>query len=1811
MNKSRKTRSRRFEKLSTFQKTVSLPEPGNTDQSCTEGVLKDSSNGSRSEVGTREIGIETEEVASYGYALRGQELLSVMIHVNGVPLRALIDTGATNNLLMEGLPYENIDIDTSKTECIIGLGQAKILTIGRTRCNISMGGLNFGACAFDVVPKQAIGFDVLLGLQFCTNNKLIIDMRNRTVTKNDESGAKYVFSISDEGRIADIVITDVTVFAAKSCKIDDDLQEIPFHIPCFELDDLRFRNDSLMFEGNMNNNRARAFDGVFGRDSKSFSVFVGRKVGVSKYPVKVKEGDKLGRLSTILETMDNDEHENDDLMSCSLEIRDIELGEQLSDGEKNQVYGMLEGLRTVFGRTQGDVGRANVSPHVIELYNHSPIWQKPRRFAEPVNREIEEQCGELLSMDIIEPSSSRYSSPIVPIRKKDGQLRLCVDYRKINAVTVKDKFPMPNLADSIYATHDINFYTKLDMVKGYYQIPLAEDSRQYTAFSTAHNHYQFKTLSFGLTNSGIAFQRNMQEILADFGFRNIVIYIDDILIFNRTFDEHVSLVGKVLKTLANHGIKVKMSKCEFFRQEVSFLGHVISREGIRKSPEYIEKIRSYPRPSSVTELRQFLGLVNFQNKFVPHCSEIAKPLSVLTGGHKTRKLIWTEEMNNSFDTLKSELLKDVALSYPDYSEEAEKLQLFVDASGIGAGGVLVQKQKGELRTIAYASMTFTKAQSRYSTIDRELLAIRWGVKTFRPFIFGVSFFIYTDHKPLLFLNNMSHESSRHMRILTELSEYDFQIRYKPGVENSAADAMSRIMTGIEGTDDESDDHDGLPSGYFVEEKVDGGGDSLFLALAVCFRRINTVQRTELPTDSMEIRRQVVDYIMQHKDNIPIKFDKDELKRLRNMKHKGQIPAEYVLLALSLLYCVEIRVYHGMRSPIVYKSDVRDVGSGSPIVNLQCVSGIHFNPVGCSSDEEVIEINAGNTTLSGEHFSEIMGITEIDNQQQVGSLFQEDNHQFCSHCKGGIMANIGCFVGICGEKFCCLVDTGAQISLIRQSTYNIIAERAPGIRMEQCSLNINAIDRTKVSVLGVVKLPLSISGVSLKNSLSCAVLNDEQLPTCLLLGADFLVESDLVIDFHAKVIRSVCGKHRIALASSGGGNRFFYNIRALMCSTVGLSSDDSSESDSESDETTLKVKYTLPKEGISEFQRNNHALSCLKYVIQRSVNPKYWNEHSLKQYKRYATSLMIKDDILFYRKNDSTVPVIPFLLLVEIVCKTHNQLAHVGRLKLACLVSNHFWHPALGKVCRDVCTTCVHCQLFKSASTPVSPPVLKISSDGPFDLLCVDLLQFQRSSRGNVAVLMAIDHCTKFLFAVPLKNKQAHTVAAALEGQVFSKMLRIPKRVLSDNGPEFRANEFQVLLDSYHIRHVYSTRYRASGNGAVERSNRTITNMLRGLMQDEAQSWDGKLDKAVMLYNNSVHSELGVTPSDFIMQNVHHCSDTLPLPRNVVDTWRVGHPRFAPFSIGQKVAHKIPRIGNRLGDKFKKKYDGPFCITKVQTNEVSYEITSVEDPTKCIKVHHKQLKVWHDPPLYLQPFLKLDELSGPERVRDPTASRGFTGAFGLSEFIDHSATESESTDVEGISKNIIKGPLSDLLVRRDTDSGSSDQRGGQETVNGRVKRDNKRRRSKPSTLNGRMHGEPVYDLQDSSSSEQSDQQRESRFSRGESSKVVSDLKLHEKDSIISSAEIAADKPKFSTPIEGQEKQEAELCSFGVSPIPRTSLTNNNSVDVAGSKENSQAEVDRSFLEILELSLKNVSNCWMKWLFITNYATARKKKNNGLQ
>ena len=1515
------------------------------------------------------------------------DLMVVPVIVKGREIFSLIDTGATNNLIQNKIVKElGLEVVTEDSVVIRGLGKTDFKTLGRVKAEVDIVGMAEEWCYFDVVPDTVIEFDVIFGVQFLKECKLIIDIKRHRLSRKLDTGAIIYKYYRKDGMLLNVIEEEHPVYAAEDgVVVDREMAPLAITMNVSVARALNARN-TFFFEGGVKNKKIIVMDGILekGNDCK---VMIQRNLegNNNSRPIRIKKGDKIGKISTLIE-LEPDDKENEQLFWTKEELREkIDIGKEINKIDTDKIFEMLLDAQEAISKGETDIGKAGVSPHLIELTDKSPIWQKPRKFSEPVNQEIDKQCKELLDLDIIEYSNSQWAAPVVPVRKKDGQLRMCIDYRKLNSVTKTERFPMPNLSESIYSAHNTNFFTKLDLIKGYYQIPLDKNSREYTAFSTHHSHYQFKTLSFGLKNSGIAFQKNMQQILSEFCFDKVLVYIDDILIMSETLEEHLQLVGKVLNTLKNNGIKIKLSKCEFFKAEVSFLGHIIWRIGIRKSPEFIQKIKDYPKPKTVTELRQFLGLVNFQRKFISRCSEIGKPLSELTGGPKKKVITWTNEMDTAFDTLKTRLVEEVVLSFPDYSEKSNKLELFVDASGIGVGGCLVQKQNGEYRTIGYSSMTFSESQARYSTIERELVAIRWGVKTFRSFLFGVSFILYTDHKPLIYLHNMAKNNSRLMRTLTELSEYDFSIKYRPGVENSAADAMSRIVS--EPSMEEYDTEvvsARLPDGLQILRTVEGGGDSFFISLLACLEDLrNYGLELNLPDSHIGLREELVTFLLENGSLFGAKLNKETSRLYKGMKKLGQLPCEQLFFVACRIYSVEIWVHHGMRSPVIYRLDKLEGGDAVAIIHLQCISGIHFNPVFSRRNTKTLEllvreknINNSGTKLI-KHKKELEHRDESDDETSM-IINLHTATRLCSH---DIASDAACIANVGNIKFCALLDTGAQVSLLSIRIYEYLKEEDNSLILEDIvDRTLTGINNCSTSILGYIKLKPKLANIEVKSQIPFAVVSEESMPCCCILGANFLSENSIIINFEQNKLEletdNKASSYPLDATQLIEVDDSFhrYNVSSFLGTVVVNSGEDSSENNSDTNdqdsdldtERTTKVQYLISKESLVNIQNNDEELTLLKRNITENILINRWSE-SLQIFKYFNKKLRVQSDLLL-KDGDASIPIVPLTLLIDILYKTHTQLAHVGMHKLVKMITDHFWHPSIEKVAHDICVCCTHCQLYKISSQPITPPTVKIHSSYPFSLVAMDLIQFPKSHRNNIAALVVVDHCSKFLTAIPIKDKRAATVSRALNEQVLPHILRIPDRILTDNGPEFRSQEFNQILDSYNITHIYSTRYHAAGNGAVERSNRTVTEFLKGLIDNDSLNWDNKLGKALIVYNNSWHSQINSTPSKYILQNTHSLNNLIPVHSETVENWKQAHPKFSSFKIGQQVAHKIQKIGNQVIYKLGKKYEGPFEIIKVQTNQVSYEMR--DNIGRIHKVHHKQLKAWNTPPKYLENYLKL-------------------------------------------------------------------------------------------------------------------------------------------------------------------------------------------------------------------------------------------------
>lgn len=442
---------------------------------------------------------------------------------------------------------------------------------------------------------------------------------------------------------------------------------------------------------------------------------------------------------------------------------------------------------SVFSRDDSDLGRTHLTRHQIDTGQARPIKMAPRRVPLHLQQEVAEHVKQMQENGIIQPSCSPWAAPVVPVRKKDGGLRFCVDYRKLNEVTRKDAYPLPRIDDALDSLHSAQWFSTLDLASGYWQVEVDPQSRPKTAFITRQGLFEFNVLPFGLTNSPSTFQRLMDLVLADLQWTTCLVYLDDIIVFGRDFTEHLQRLDQVLSKLKMANLKVKPSKCNFFSTKVHYLGHVISAEGVMADPDKVEAVRGWPIPKNQTEVRSFLGLASYYRRFVKGFAEWARPLHKLT--EKGRRFHWDKECQKAFEKLKTCLISSPVLAYPD---PQKAFILDTDASDAGIGAVLSQEVDGLERVVAYASRALSKQERKYATTKKELLSVVTFTKYFKHFLLGKEFLLRTDHNSLRWLHNFHGVEGQLARWLEQLAAFQYKIVHRPGKAHTNADALSRL-----------------------------------------------------------------------------------------------------------------------------------------------------------------------------------------------------------------------------------------------------------------------------------------------------------------------------------------------------------------------------------------------------------------------------------------------------------------------------------------------------------------------------------------------------------------------------------------------------------------------------------------------------------------------------------------------------------------------------------------------------------------------------------------------------------------------------------------------------------------------------------------------------------------------------------------------------------------------------------------------------------------------------------------------------------
>jgi hypothetical protein len=484
------------------------------------------------------------------------------------------------------------------------------------------------------------------------------------------------------------------------------------------------------------------------------------------------------------------EYHHADILEDSSKTTPMELSiGELSNDQRVSLMEFLSRRQSDFAWEPSQLGRTNLIQHTIDTKDGKVIRKHWYRTSQAERKFIEQEITRLLREKLIECSTGPWASPVVLVRKKNGKQRLCIDYRELNSITRKDAYPLPRIDEMLDSFGKAKWFTSLDLISGYWQVEVDPKDRPKTAFITQFGTYQFKVMPFGLCNAPATFQRLMDEVFRGILWEFVMVYLDDIIVYSETFEEHLKHLCVAFDRLQVAGLRLNPEKCFFVKAELEFLGHIISNQGIRTDPLKTEKVKNFPRPKNTTQLRGFLGLASYYRRFVPNFARIATPLNKLL--RKGTVYRWTTEQDQAFNALKECLITSPILKFPDFNKQ---FILFTDASILGLGAILSQLDDNDQEhVIAYASRTLSKAEKNYAATELECLAVIWAVKHFHAYIYGQRFKLITDHSALKHLFNTTTPTGRTARWIMKLQIYDFETIHRAGKRHSNVDSLSRIQ----------------------------------------------------------------------------------------------------------------------------------------------------------------------------------------------------------------------------------------------------------------------------------------------------------------------------------------------------------------------------------------------------------------------------------------------------------------------------------------------------------------------------------------------------------------------------------------------------------------------------------------------------------------------------------------------------------------------------------------------------------------------------------------------------------------------------------------------------------------------------------------------------------------------------------------------------------------------------------------------------------------------------------------------------------
>jgi len=694
----------------------------------------------------------------------------------------LLDTGSDVCLIPEHLVVPANIQRTSRT--LKAANGSSIPTLGEVTLPLSIG--RFTTQVTGLVSCHVS--ETILGIDFLVENKAIWDFDSSTIRLGNE--VLHLHSRCDKNKWCRRVVLqeDVVVPARSEINLPTQVQFRRFPI---STEKGHWGTEPSQIKAGLHVSRTLI-------PSETFTDIPIRVMNVMKESVTLKSGTAVANLQPfeVVDEFVEEEHKVTQVKQLEEEDDDVpEFIQRLLAGVDDSIpesaclalQTILRDHADVFSHDENDLGRTDVVMHYVDTGDARPVRQPLRRYPPAHVEAISQHVDNMLKQGTIEPASSPWASNVVLVRKKDGSLRCCIDYRQLNAVTRRDAYPLPRIDSCLDAMANATLFSTFDLRSSYHQVLVAPQDRDKTTFICPRGMYRYRTMPFGLCNAGATFQRLMDVVMSGLHLEVCLIYLDDIILFSRTIEEHLERLLRVLGRLRTAGLKLKPEKCSLMQKSVTFLGHVVSGAGISTDPEKTRAVAQWPVPTSVKETKSFLGLASYYRRFIGNFAGIAAPLHALT--KKDQAFIWSNEAHTAFLTLRNALISAPVLAMPNDTDE---YILDTDAGNHSIGAVLSQIQDGTERVIAYASRSLDKREMNYCITRKELLAIVYSLKYFKQYLMGRHFKIRTDHAPLTWLRRTPDPIGQQARWLEQMEEYSFVVEHRPGVRHSNADALSRL-----------------------------------------------------------------------------------------------------------------------------------------------------------------------------------------------------------------------------------------------------------------------------------------------------------------------------------------------------------------------------------------------------------------------------------------------------------------------------------------------------------------------------------------------------------------------------------------------------------------------------------------------------------------------------------------------------------------------------------------------------------------------------------------------------------------------------------------------------------------------------------------------------------------------------------------------------------------------------------------------------------------------------------------------------------